>query len=74
MEDKDTCTTELFLAEDRRVEFGDTDGPRYIEAVGTWEVPVGTNDFSMRITRTYITGQDNSAMGEYKYESKFVIL
>lgn len=61
----------MFLTEDRRVEFGDTDGPNYVAAVGTWEVPYGTNDFSMKITRTYRTGQDNTEMGEYTYDSEF---
>jgi hypothetical protein len=28
MEDKDTCTTELFLRADGGIEFGDTDGPK----------------------------------------------
>lgn len=28
MEDKDTCTTELFLRADGGIDFGDTDGPK----------------------------------------------
>ena len=68
-EDRDSCTTELFLTEDRNVVFGDTDGPNYISALGSWEVNNG-NDFAMLITRKYETGQKNSEMGEYTYESK----
>lgn len=68
MEDKDNCTTELFLKEDRTIEFGDTDGPMWKEAVGVWQVVPGTDDFSMRISRTFSSGQPNTDMGEFMFE------
>lgn len=48
MEDKDTCTTELFLRDDGVVDFGDTDGPRWLAAAGTWSVPPGTDDYNSK--------------------------
>ena len=48
MEDRDSCTTELFLRADGVVEFGDTDGPQFIAAAGTWSVPLGTNDYNSK--------------------------
>jgi len=74
MEDRDSCTTELFLAADGNIEFGDTDGPVYTKAEGYWEVAPGTNDYSMFITRTYKTGNDNTDMGEFSFESKYKYL
>jgi hypothetical protein len=35
MEDRENCTTELFLKEDGQVLIGETDGPLWTEAVGT---------------------------------------
>jgi hypothetical protein len=51
MEDRDTCTTELFLRADGVIEFGDTDGPKYLAAAGTWSVPAGTNDYNSKCFR-----------------------
>lgn len=65
---------ELYLLEDRNVEFGNTDGPNYLTAKGTWEIFPGSNDFKMTIIRTYETGQPSTDIGEYKYESKFISL
>jgi len=70
MEDKDTCTTELFLTLDRTVEFGDTDGPIPLESSGSWEVAPDTNDFSMTVTRKFNTGAESTDMGEFTYERK----
>lgn len=36
MEDRENCTTELFLKEDGEVLIGETDGPLWSEAVGTY--------------------------------------
>ena len=74
MEDKDTSTTELFLKEDRSIEFGQTDGPIWDDITGSWEVAPGTNDFKMSITKTYSTGQENTDMGEFSFEgTKFCL-
>jgi len=67
-EDKESCTTELFLLEDGRIEFGATDGPVWSEASGHWEVIPGTDDFRMDIRRKYNTGQKGSDMGEFSFE------
>ena len=55
---------------DGDIEFGDTDGPVFTSAVGRWEVPHGTNDYTMYITRTYSAGQDKTDMGSFSFESK----
>jgi hypothetical protein len=68
MEDKDNATTELFLKIDGTVEFGDTDGPRWISARGEWSVAPNTDDFTMKITRHFRAGVDNTDMGEFEYE------
>jgi len=73
MEDQDSSTTELFLTADGGVEFGDTDGPIFTSAVGNWEVAPETNDFSMYITRSYKTGNDNTDVGEFSFESKYYL-
>ena len=72
LEDRDSCTTELWLNADGNVEFGDTDGPIFNQAVGSWEVAPGTNDFTMHISRSFTTGNDNTDMGSFDFESKCV--
>lgn len=67
MEDAETCTTELFLKEDRFIEFGQTDGPLPLESFGYWDVKPGTNDFTMTIKRLYGSGSDGSDIGEFQY-------
>ena len=62
LEDRDSCTTELYLRGDGGVEFGDTDGPQYDAAAGSWSVPYGTNDFSMTIKRTFTSGRKGTDM------------
>ena len=68
MEDQEDCTTELFLTADGVVEFGETDGPVWTSAVGSWSVAPGTDDFVMPIVRTYKTGQSNTDMGEFSFD------
>jgi hypothetical protein len=72
MEDKDTCTTELFLKPDGVIEFGDTDGPQPIASEGHWLVPDGTNDYSMTIKRSFEAGKGNSDIGEFNYDRKYI--
>ena len=67
LEDKETCTTELFLKPDRTIEFGETDGPLWTAASGIWQVVPDTNDFTMRLTRSYTTGSSSRQMGEFTY-------
>jgi hypothetical protein len=68
MEDRENCTTELFLKEDGTVLLGDTDGPLWSDAVGEWMIKPGTNDFVMTITKKFGAGSDNSDVGEFHYE------
>ena len=68
LEDKDTCTTELFLNANRTIDFGESDGPLWIAATGTWSVAPGTNDFGMEISRTFETGSSGRQMGEFTYD------
>jgi len=70
MEDKDTCTTELFLRADGVIEFGDTDGPQPNHSEGRWTVPDGTNDYSMEIKRRFGAGQSNTDVGEFDFVRK----
>jgi hypothetical protein len=51
LEDKESCTTELFLKSDGVIEFGETDGPIYLAAAGTWSVPPGTDDYNSKSQR-----------------------
>lgn len=70
LEDKDSCTTELFLNYDRSVRVGETDGPKYDNATGKWDqLPDG----SLRIIlkRKYTAGKDKEEktdIGEFQYE------
>mmetsp|Transcript_5905 Transcript_5905/g.7460 ORF Transcript_5905/g.7460 Transcript_5905/m.7460 type:complete len:202 (-) Transcript_5905:304-909(-) len=68
MEDKDTCTTEVLLRADRNIQFGDTDGPIPADVIGKWEVDEGTDNYRMAIRRKFVTGQDNTDMGEFTFE------
>lgn len=67
MEDRDSCTTELYLKEDGVVLIGETDGPLWREATGVWMIDPGTDDFTMRVTRHFQGGHDGSDMGEFRY-------
>eukprot|EP00529_Nitzschia_sp_RCC80_P021941 CAMPEP_0113484276 /NCGR_PEP_ID=MMETSP0014_2-20120614/23877_1 /TAXON_ID=2857 /ORGANISM="Nitzschia sp." /LENGTH=391 /DNA_ID=CAMNT_0000377871 /DNA_START=142 /DNA_END=1317 /DNA_ORIENTATION=+ /assembly_acc=CAM_ASM_000159 len=68
MEDRENSTTELFLKEDGQILIGETDGPLWTEAVGTWKIRPGTDDFTMNIKRKFQSGNDGSDMGEFEYE------
>jgi hypothetical protein len=68
MEDRETCTTELFLMEDGAVLLGDTDGPLWESATGYWQVRPGSDDFSMSICKTFKTGDENRDMGEFEFQ------
>ena len=68
MEDKDTATTELFLRDDNWIDFGDSDGPVAAQVDGYWSVAPGTDDFEMTVKRVFVTGSDNTDMGEFTFE------
>ena len=74
MEDKDTCTTELFLSNDGSVTVGDSNGPPPIAASGRWEqfpAKEGTKTFRMTISRTFGGGRpgtEGTDMGEFTFQ------
>ena len=73
LEDKDTCTSEVFLQADRTIYFGDTDGPIADEMVGRWDIEPDTNNFRMAIRRTFGAGRDtkdSTAMGEFSFDGE----
>jgi hypothetical protein len=70
MEDKETCTTEVFLSEDGTAKVGETDGPLFVEASGVWKQDL-EGLFELNIKRTYETGKEPSLdtdMGVFRFE------
>lgn len=68
MEDKESCTTELFLSSDGSVHVGSTNGPLFTEASGSWEQATEDGGLKMVITRTYSTGMQNKGeLGEFEF-------
>lgn len=65
-EDKDICSTEIFLADDGTVKLFDTDGPLPIQASGTWSQ--NGDEFEMTIKRIFNGGLDHTDIGEFQYE------
>jgi len=70
MEDQDTCTTELTLNPDLSVTVHETNGPRYIEASGSWKKD-DSGVFQLELKRTYETGTEGRAsdMGPFTYST-----
>jgi len=65
-EDKESCSTEIFLSNDGTVSVGDTDGPLPLQAIGTWKQT--GEKFDMIIKRTFGSGQDGTDVGEFKFD------
>jgi hypothetical protein len=71
MEDKDTCTTEVFLTADGGVSVGETDGPLFVGAKGSWSQQGET--FRMSLTRTYDAGAEKTNptdVGEFTFDTE----
>lgn len=69
MEDADTATTEVFLNADQTVDIGETDGPLFIGAEGTWKQ--NDNEFEMVLTRRFQAGREGRVftdMGEFEFD------
>jgi hypothetical protein len=70
MEDKDACTTELFLLNDGSIQVSETNGPPPAKSSGQWRLE-SNNDgggvFEMTIVRTYGTGNQNTDLGEFTF-------
>lgn len=77
LEDEETCTTEVFLNDDNTVDVGETDGPIYTKASGTWEQPAygspSPTSFKMVLTRTYEAGKEptgSTDIGTFEFTVK----
>mmetsp|Transcript_39107 Transcript_39107/g.44595 ORF Transcript_39107/g.44595 Transcript_39107/m.44595 type:complete len:184 (+) Transcript_39107:79-630(+) len=70
MEDKESSTTEIFLKQDRTVIVGQTTGPKFLAASGSWEIAAGTNNFKMTLSKRFGTGQSKNDMGEFNFDVK----
>ena len=66
LEDRDTCTTEIFLSADGRVMLTETDGPPPTSTTGSWE-RVGNKDFKMTLLRSFGGGSSSTDMGEFAF-------
>jgi hypothetical protein len=69
MEDADTATTEVFLNVDQTVAVGETDGPLFITAEGTWKQ--NDDEFEMVLTRRFQAGKEvrlPTDMGEFEFD------
>lgn len=69
LEDKDDCSTEVFLKDDGSVIVGNSDGPIPVESSGEWELD--GKDFKMTLRRVYDGGKKPSRftdVGEFQYE------
>ena len=67
MEDKETCTTEVFLANDNTVSLGKTDGPLFTASGGSWEQDLN-GSFKMTVKRTYESGSPGGDIGEFNFD------
>ena len=67
MEDKEACTTEVFLSQNGSVTLTETNGPPPVKAHGTWAIKDG-NMFEMTVTRTYSSGREHSDVGEFQFD------
>jgi len=72
MEDREDCTTEIYLADDGSITVGETDGPKHKSAGGSWKFSEteGTDAFSMVIERTYDAGlpsKNPTDVGDFKF-------
>ena len=68
-EDKDSCTTEIYLNEDSTVTVGESDGPLHLDASGKWE-QYSDGTFIMNLVRRFQAGNEEKAstdMGEFQY-------
>ena len=67
MEDREACTTEIFLSNDGSVTLIGTNGPPPIATYGTWSCK-GNDTFEMTIVRTYGTGSEGTDVGEFNFD------
>jgi hypothetical protein len=68
LEDKEQAVTEVLLNSDNTVTVGETDGPLFASAAGTWSSQ--GDSFQMTLRRTYSAGSESSSstdMGEFSF-------
>lgn len=71
MEDKEACTTEIFLSQDGSVTLTETNGPPPVASHGRWNIIDDSHSgkrFEMTVTRTYSSGRDHSDVGEFQFD------
>jgi hypothetical protein len=61
MEDKDSCTTEVFLNSNNTVTLLETNGPVFVSATGSWNLE-GDGSFEMTLSRTYEGGRSTKSL------------
>ena len=70
LEDASSAVTEVFLKTDRTIDVGETDGPIFVDASGTWNQDLD-GKFEMILKRTYKGGAEQrkfTDMGEFEFE------
>jgi hypothetical protein len=67
LEDSESATTEILLNADLSVAVGETDGPLFTHARGTWSQDKD-GSFVMKIARIYKAGREKTDMGEFEFE------
>jgi hypothetical protein len=70
-EDHANCVTEIVLHSDHTITIGQSDGPLFQQAVGSWSFDQESfpSDvaFAMKLQRTYKAGYKGSDMGEFSF-------
>ena len=69
MEDRDSCTTEVMLNDNKTLMVLETNGPLFVSATGSWNLDED-GSFDMMLNRTYLSGRDSKTitdMGAFWY-------
>mmetsp|Transcript_11395 Transcript_11395/g.20129 ORF Transcript_11395/g.20129 Transcript_11395/m.20129 type:complete len:187 (-) Transcript_11395:138-698(-) len=66
-EDQYRCITELCLLPDHTLQVGNSDGPRFASASGTWKYVEDGSALSITLHRTFRTGHSGTDMGEFSF-------
>jgi hypothetical protein len=71
LEDKEACTTEVFLNKNGSITLTETNGPPPVSSSGSWSYSYngsGNMVMKMKIVRTYGTGNASSGVGEFTFD------
>lgn len=72
LEDKETCTTDLYFEDDNTIKIGETDGPLSVKASGSWKIE-DDSTITLYIERTFGAGSsstDATGIGEFEFTVK----